>query len=62
MNERLAAIVVNIRQGEMLFIADAGSGTSEKALYPLSSDVEYLDLEAITAPLGFADGQSISLN
>lgn len=46
----------------MLFIADAGSGTSEKALYPLSSDVEYLDLEAITAPLGFADGQSISLN
>lgn len=28
LNERLAAIVAGIRHGEMLFIADAGSGTS----------------------------------
>lgn len=33
LNERLASIVVSIRQGEMLFSADAGSGTSEKLLY-----------------------------
>lgn len=55
LNERLAAIVASIRHGEMLFIADAGSGTSEKALYPLSSDVEYLDLEAVTGSPSFQD-------
>ena len=54
-NESLAAIVASIRHGEMLFIADAGSGTSEKALYPLSPDVEYLDLEAVTGSPGFQD-------
>lgn len=48
LNERLAAIVASLRHGEMLFIADAGSGTSSKALYPLSPEVEYLDLEAVT--------------
>lgn len=55
LNERLAAIVASIRQGEMLFIADAGSGISEKALYPLSPDVEYLDLEAVTGSPSFQD-------
>lgn len=55
LNERLAAIVASIRHGEMLFIADAGSGTSEKALYPLSPDVEYLDLEAVTGSPSFQD-------
>ena len=35
LNERLAAIVASIRHGEMLFIADSGSGTCSKALYPL---------------------------
>ncbi len=55
MNERLAAIVASIRHGEMLFIADAGSGTSDKALYPLSPDVEYLDLEAVTGSPSFQD-------
>lgn len=55
MNERLAAIVASIRHGEMLFIADAGSGTSEKALYPLDSSVEYLDLEAVTGSPSFQD-------
>ena len=55
LNERLAAIVASIRHGEMLFIANAGSGTSEKALYPLSPDVEYLNLEAVTGSPSFQD-------
>lgn len=55
LNERLAAIVASIRHGEMLFIADAGSGTSEKALYPLDSSVEYLELEAVTGSPSFQD-------
>lgn len=55
LNERLAAIVASIRHGEMLFIADAGSGTSRKALYSLSPDVEYLDLEAVTGSPSFQD-------
>lgn len=55
LNERLVAIVASIRHGEMLFIADAGSGTSAKALYPLSPDVEYLDLEAVTGSPSFQD-------
>lgn len=53
LNERLAAIVASLRHGEMLFIADAGSGTSEKALYPLSKDMEYLSLEAVTGAPSF---------
>ncbi len=48
LNERLAAIVASIRHGEMLFIADSGSGTCSKALYPLADDVEHLDLEVVT--------------
>lgn len=55
LNERLAAIVASIRHGEMLFIADAGSGTSGQALYPLSPNVEYLDLEAVTGSPSFQD-------
>ncbi len=55
LNPRLAAIVASIRHGEMLFIADAGSGTSGKALYPLDSSVEYLDLEAVTDSPSFQD-------
>lgn len=55
LNERLAAIVASIRHGEMLFIADAGSGTATQALYPLSPQVEYLDLEAVTGSPSFQD-------
>lgn len=55
LNERLAAIVASVRHGEMLFIADAGSGTSAQALYPLSPKVEYLDLEAVTGSPSFQD-------
>ena len=55
LNERLAAIVSSIRHGEMLFIADAGSGTSSKALYPLDSSVEYLNLGVVTGSPSFED-------
>lgn len=55
LNERLAAIVASLRHGEMLFIADAGSGTSSKALYPLDSEVEYLDLGVVSGSPSFKD-------
>lgn len=55
LNERLAAIVASIRHGEMLFIADAGSGTSAKALYPLDENVEYLNLGVVTGSPSFQD-------
>lgn len=45
LNKELAEVVAQIRHGEMLFIADAGSGTSAKALYPLDSSVQYLILK-----------------
>lgn len=48
LNERLAAIIAGLRHGEMIFIADAGSGTSAKALRPLAPDVEIIDLGAVT--------------
>lgn len=55
LSERLAALVASLRHGEMLFIADAGSGTSAKALHPLDPSVEYLDLEAVTGSPSFQD-------
>jgi len=55
LNERLAAIVASLRHGEMLFIADAGSGTSSKAMYPLDSSVEYLNLGVVTGSPSFKD-------
>lgn len=55
LNERLAAIVATLRHGEMLFIADAGSGTSPQALYPLSHNVEYIDLGVVTGSPSFQD-------
>lgn len=39
----------------MIFIADAGSGTSPKAIYPLDSSVQYIDLEAVTGSPSFHD-------
>lgn len=44
LHERLAAVVSTLRHGEMIFLADAGSGTSKAALVPLSPDVEVIDL------------------
>lgn len=55
LNERLAALVASIRHGEMLFIADAGSGTSPKALHPLDPSVEYVDLGAVAGVPSFQD-------
>lgn len=55
LNERLAAIVASLRHGEMLYIADAGSGISNKALYPLDPNVEYLDLGVVTGSPSFQD-------
>lgn len=48
LNKELAEVVAQIRHGEMSFIADAGSGTSPKALYPLDPSVRYIDLEVVT--------------
>ena len=36
LHERLAAVVSQLRHGEMVYIADAGSGTSAASLVPLS--------------------------
>lgn len=55
LNPRLASIVATLRHGEMLFIADAGSGVTEKSLYPLSPEVEYLDLGVVTSSPSFQD-------
>ncbi len=55
LNERLAAIVATLRHGEMIYIADAGSGTSSKSLIPLASDVEFLDLGVVTGSPSFED-------
>ena len=48
-------MVAQIRHGEMLFIADAGSGTSAKALCLLDSSVKYVDLEAVTGSPSMQD-------
>ena len=55
LNKELAEVVAQIRHGEMLFIADAGSGTSAKALHPLNPSVQYIDLEAVTGSPSMQD-------
>ena len=55
LNERLAAIVASLRHGEMIVVADAGSGTSPKALHPLDASVEHLDLGVVTGSPSFRD-------
>lgn len=44
LHERLAAVVSQMRHGEMIYIADAGSGTSPASLVPLSPQVEIIDV------------------
>lgn len=44
LNERLAALVSTLRHGEMVYIADAGSGTTSQSLVPLSDKVEIIDI------------------
>ena len=39
----------------MIFVADAGSGSSDKALVPLDPSVEYLDLGVVTGVPSFLD-------
>ena len=48
LNADLARIVATLKHGEMIYIADAGSAYSDKAIYPLDPSVEYLDLGAVT--------------
>jgi D-ribose pyranase len=44
LHERLAAVVSQLRHGEMVVVADAGSGTSPASLVPLSPAVEVIDV------------------
>lgn len=44
LNPRLAALVASVRHGEMIFIADAGSGTCAQALHPLHPMLSTLTL------------------
>jgi D-ribose pyranase len=44
LHERLAAVVSQLRHGEMVVVADAGSGTSPASLVPLSGAVEVIDV------------------
>lgn len=44
LHERLASVVSQLRHGEMIVVADAGSGTSPASLVPLSSAVEVIDV------------------
>ena len=55
LNKKLAEIVADLRHGEMIYIADSGSNTSEKGIYPLDPSVEYLDLGAVTGSPSFED-------
>ena len=55
LHPRLAAIVATLRHGEMIFVSDAGSGTSPKAVVPLDPGVEYIDLGVVTGVPSFKD-------
>jgi D-ribose pyranase len=44
LHERLAGVVSQLRHGEMIYVADAGSGSSPAALVPLSPEVERIDV------------------
>lgn len=48
LHPRLAAIVATLRHGEMVFLADAGSGTTSKSLVPLDPEVELIDVAVAT--------------
>lgn len=55
LHPRLAALCASLRHGEMIYIADAGSGTHEKSLVPLDPSVEYIDLGVVTGVPSLAD-------
>jgi D-ribose pyranase len=55
LNARLAAMCAELRHGEMIYIADAGSGTHAKSLVPLADDIEIIDLGVVTGVPSVAD-------
>lgn len=55
LNARLAAVCAGLRHGEMVYVADAGSGTHAKSLVPLNEDVEIIDLGVVTGVPSVAD-------
>lgn len=55
LHPRLAALCATLRHGEMIYVADAGSGTHAKSLVPLADDVEYIDLGVVTGVPSLAD-------
>lgn len=55
LHPRLAAVLATLRHGEMVFVSDAGSGSSQKALIPLDPGVEYIDLGIATGVPSFQD-------
>ena len=55
LNPRLAAVLAELRHGELIYIGDAGSGTAPKALMPLDPAVEIIDLAVATGIPSFQD-------
>lgn len=55
LNPRLAAVCAELRHGEMVYVADAGSGTHAKSLVPLAGDVEVVDVGVVTGVPSVAD-------
>ncbi|QIZ37794.1 RbsD/FucU domain-containing protein [Saccharopolyspora sp. ASAGF58] len=55
LHPRLAGIIATLRHGEMIFVADAGSGTSPKSLVPLDDSVEVVDVAVATGLPTVAD-------
>lgn len=55
LNARLAAVCATLRHGEMVYVADAGSGTHAKSLVPLAENVEVIDLGVVTGVPSVAD-------
>lgn len=55
LHPRLAAVLADLRHGELIFVGDAGSGTAAKALVPLDPGVEIIDVAIATGMPTFED-------
>lgn len=55
LNPRLAAIVSELRHGEMIFVSDSGCGIHESWLRDLAPSVEYLNLGVVSGSPSFED-------
>ncbi|MFI7067488.1 RbsD/FucU domain-containing protein [Kribbella sp. NPDC050124] len=55
LHPELAAVCATLRHGEMVFVADAGSGTHAKSLVPLADDVQIIDVGVVTGVPSVAD-------